>query len=82
VNFADFALLASLWRTDAPDPNQLEPAPPIDPNTVLSADLNADDIVDIADLALFSAYWLERTDVNQPPADPNALDPEEDPLDQ
>jgi hypothetical protein len=79
VNFVDFALLAHAWRSDAPDPNQFEPAPPIDPNTVLSPDLNANDTVDVADLALFSTYWLERTDVNQPPADPNALDPLEDP---
>jgi len=78
VNFADFALLARAWRSNAPDPNQLEPAPPIDPNTVLSPDLNADGTVDAADLALFTAYWLERTDVSQPPADPNAMEAEED----
>ena len=79
VNFVDFALLARAWRSGAPDPNLMEPAPPIDPNTVLSPDLNADDIVDVADWALFSTYWLERTDVNQRAADPNALDPKEDP---
>jgi hypothetical protein len=79
VNLVDFALLAGAWRSDAPDPNQFEPAPPIDPNTVLSPDLNADDTVDVADLVLFSAYWLERTDVNRPATDPNALDPLEDP---
>ena len=79
VNFVDFALLARAWRSGAPDPNQFEPALPVDPNTPLSPDLNADDTVDLADLALFSAYWLERTDVNQPATDPNTLDAEEDP---
>jgi hypothetical protein len=77
VDFVDFALLAQAWRSDAPDPNQLQPAPPIDPNTVLSPDLNADGTVDVADLARFSAYWLQRTDVNPPAADPNALDTED-----
>lgn len=63
VNFADFAPLAAQWRQAAvPDPN-LNGSP----------DLNADGLVDSFDVALFSAYWLERTDVNDPVADPNSL---------
>ena len=34
-------------------------------------DLNSDGLVDIGDLTLFSDYWLERTDCNEPAADPN-----------
>jgi hypothetical protein len=51
VNFKDFALLASHSALDA-DPNSLDTA----------FDLNSDGRVDLGDLALFSEYWLERTD--------------------
>ncbi len=65
VNFVDFALWASQWsQTVIPDPNVTSPG-----------DLNADDFVDVSDLALFCNYWLERTDVNEPPAEPNTPDP-------
>ncbi|MHC4521028.1 MAG: hypothetical protein ACYTAS_20740 [Planctomycetota bacterium] len=73
VDFVDFAVLANEWRVHAPDPNQLEATAAADPNTPPSPDLNVDAMVDTADLVLFCAYWLERTDVNQPAADPNAL---------
>lgn len=72
VDFVDFALLADRWKTRPPDPNQLQATAVVDPNTSPSPDLNADDVIDTADLVLFCTYWLERTDVNQPAADPNA----------
>ena len=63
VNFVDFALLASQW-------GQVAIA---DPNMNGSADLNADGLVDTADMALFGDYWLERTDFNEPDTEPNAV---------
>jgi len=55
VNFEDFILLAGYWhRTVDPDPNSREAV----------FDLNSDSRVDTDDLALFSEYWLERTDCN------------------
>lgn len=60
VNFEDFALLARCWRSAVePDPNS--PDAPFD--------LKADGRVDVADLTLFTEYWLERTDCNKPAAD-------------
>jgi hypothetical protein len=45
------SLLAAAWRTPpGPDPNRA------------ALDLNADARLDYADLALFSEYWLARTD--------------------
>lgn len=62
VNFEDLALLAGRWRaTVDPDPNS--------PEAVY--DLNSDSRVDADDLALFSEYWLERTDCNDAVEDPN-----------
>jgi len=56
VNFDDFALLASRWRSAAdPDPNSSDTA----------FDLDADGRIDARDLAAFNEYWLERTDCNQ-----------------
>lgn len=51
VNFKDFALLASHWNSKA-DPNGLGAA----------FDLNSDGHSNLGELALFSEYWLERTD--------------------
>lgn len=61
VNFDDFALMASQWRTpqDA-DPNSID----------IPSDLNSDDRVDVNDLNLFARHWLERVDCK--PADPNS----------
>jgi len=57
VDFEDFTLLASHWGSAVhPDPNRIE----------AQVDLNADGQIDSADLALFSEYWLERTDRNEP----------------
>jgi hypothetical protein len=63
VNFTDFALLASQWGHVAI----------LDPNINGSPDLNADSLVDALDMALFSEYWLERTDYNEPDTEPNGL---------
>ncbi len=66
VNFEDLALLGRGWRLlVAPDANSAE----------TRFDLNADNRVDIGDLALFSEYWLERTDCNEPANDPNNSPP-------
>jgi len=62
VDFVDFALLANEWQGLAVP----------DPNMEFSADLNADHHVDILDLPLFCAYWLERTDITEPASEPNA----------
>lgn len=70
VNFADFALLAGRWGPlMAPDPNAI-----VDPNEPLPApvDLNADGLIDRLDMALFSDFWLERTDFKEPDTEPNA----------
>jgi len=58
VNLKDFALLASHWRS----------VPNADPNDKVALDLNADDRVDVADLASFGQYWLEQTDSSDAPA--------------
>lgn len=56
VDFTDFAILASGFAgTCVADPNQGH-----------SLDLNEDCQVDIFDVAAFSEYWLERTDVDEP----------------
>lgn len=61
VDFVDFAMLARQWHGLAVP----------EPNAPLSHDLNADDWVDARDMALFSEYWLERTQAMAPGADPN-----------
>jgi len=64
VNFEDFALLARRWRSVVdPDPNSAD----------TRFDVNTDSRVDTADLALFSEYWLERTDCGGPLTDPNGV---------
>jgi hypothetical protein len=64
VNLKDFALFANYWRRGADS----------DCNSVpCQFDLNADGRLDAADLSLFRAFWLERTDANAPLIDPNAL---------
>ena len=61
VNLVDFAPLALQWgQVAVPDPNMNG-----------SPDLNADSVVDVLDMAFFSDYWLERTDVNEPDTEPN-----------
>jgi hypothetical protein len=56
VDFADFARLAAgFGQIGGPDPNESNPF-----------DLNADARLDMLDIAAFSEYWLERTDVEQP----------------
>ncbi len=62
VNFVDFAILADQWRV----------ADVEEPNAAPALDLNADDWVDARDMALFSEYWLERTQAVAPGSDPNA----------
>lgn len=62
VNFRDFAPLASQWK--------LAVTP--DPNAASSPDLNSDGLVDTFDVALFSQFWLECTDSNEPDTEPNA----------
>ena len=57
VNFKDFALLASHWRS-AIDPNSSGEA---------AVDLKADRRVDVSDLMSFSRYWLEQTDCSDAP---------------
>jgi len=69
VNFEDFALLANQWHGAAP----------ADPNETLAPDLNADNVVDITDLALFCEYWLERTDIEESVSEPNGPGPEDTP---
>jgi hypothetical protein len=64
VNFADFAILADAWRTMTRE----------DPNIPLVMDLNADDRIDVSDMALFSEYWLERTEATSASPDPDAAD--------
>ena len=61
VDFADFASLARYWR---------EPA---DPNTASSRpyELDGDRLIGPSDLAMFTDYWLERTDCAAS-AEPNA----------
>lgn len=62
VDFEDFAVLASHWHTTvASDPNAV----------AIQYDLNSDGLVDIGDLILFSGYWLERTNCDEPVGDPN-----------
>ena len=64
VNFQDFTRLASSWNSATPpDPNS--------PETAFDLDGNAR--VDFRDIALFSEYWLERTDCSGPADDPNDL---------
>lgn len=52
VNFADFASMASHWRQSA-DPNSAVRRP---------WDINASQLVNLSDLAIFADYWLVRTD--------------------
>jgi hypothetical protein len=61
VNFVDFAIWATQW-------NELVLA---DPNTATPIDPNEPSTIDARDLALFCTYWLERTDANEPAAEPN-----------
>lgn len=64
VNFTDFALWANQWhKTIAADPNMAIPG-----------DLNANNAVNVSDLALFCAFWLERTDVPERDCEPNTSD--------
>ena len=59
VNFKDFALFANHWRRGGV----------FDCNGVpCEFDLNADGYPDTADLTLLGAYWLRRTDANEPAA--------------
>lgn len=60
VDFEDFALLAPHWRQ----------AGNADPNGAATPDLDGDGLVTPSDIAAFSQYWLERTDCNDPPAEP------------
>lgn len=64
VNFADFAALARRWRETLV----------LDPNETRAIDLNADDRIDVFDLALFSRYWLERTEAVSPEPDHSVPD--------
>jgi hypothetical protein len=66
VAFEDFALLSKGW--DSPVGSDANRAGP-------GFDLNADGRIDIGDLALFTEYWLERTDCNEPASDPNDSPP-------
>jgi len=61
VNFDDFASLASHWRQ------------PVEPNAdpAYPRDLSADQLIGPSDLAMFSGYWLERTDCGAPAAEPS-----------
>jgi len=65
VNFMDFALLASRWGQEAES----------DPDPEATFDLDGDGSIGAGDLALFSEFWLERTDCNEPCADPNTSIP-------
>ncbi len=62
VNFEDFALLAGYWRS---------PAAPEAGRAGAACDLSADGRIGVGDLALFTEYWLERTDRDEPAGDPN-----------
>jgi hypothetical protein len=62
VDFADFARLSLQWRS----------AVDMDPNAT-HMDLDSDRRIDLRDLALFSEYWLERTDCIEPVVDPNSV---------
>jgi hypothetical protein len=64
VDFVDYASLAGLWGQSVAS----------DPNAAVAADLNADERVDVRDLALFSEYWLERTDAVPSAPEPNEID--------
>ena len=61
VNFLDFSLLASQWQHIVG----------LDPNSPAPVDLDGDGYIGALDVALFSEYWLERTDCNDA-NDPNA----------
>jgi hypothetical protein len=50
VNFEDFAVLGSNWRTDCSKPQNCS-----------GTDLDADGYVGISDLKLFAEHWLEKT---------------------
>ena len=65
VDFMDFAGLASQWGQEVPLGSAVR----------TPFDLDADGYVGFADVALFSEFWLERTDCNGPATDPNALLP-------
>jgi hypothetical protein len=52
VNYADFAFFAAQWGHSS------GPADPNDPNTLNPADFNLDGSVDLADLCMFSDYWM------------------------
>ena len=52
VDFADFASLAAHWRQQV-DPSAIAVCPD---------DLDSDQVIGPRDLAMFSDYWLERTD--------------------
>lgn len=62
VDFADFALLAAEIDRIGADPNESHPF-----------DLNADQRIDLLDVAAFCEFWLERTDVSEPDADGGGL---------
>jgi len=64
VNFADFALLADGWKEAGLQ----------DPNVAPGLDMNGDARVDVRDLAVFSEYWLGRTNAVRPAPDPNEMD--------
>lgn len=61
VNFVDFAIFANEWRKVGVE----------DPNMPAALDLNTDDRIDARDMALFSEYWLERSQAAGPSPDPN-----------
>jgi len=65
VNFMDFALLASHWGQE----------PVLDPEFEATFDQDGDGSIGAGDLALFSEFWLERTDCNEPATDPNTSIP-------
>jgi hypothetical protein len=72
VDFVDFSLWAARWKERAlPDPNEAAPPDPNDPDANGPIEPIA---LDARDLALFCAYWLEQTDVNNPASDPNLPD--------
>jgi hypothetical protein len=64
VNFVDYTCLAGLWGETVVS----------DPNAVVAPDLNADGRVDVRDIALFSEYWLERTEAVQPAPESDEMD--------
>jgi len=65
VNFMDFALLASRWGQEAES----------DPDLQATLDQDGDGVIGVGDLALFSEFWLECTDCNEPSIDPNTSIP-------